>query len=57
MKEVWAENQLSIDGNKETHNNAGVAQLVEQLICNQQVASSNLVTSSNHKIQEVYEST
>ena len=48
MKEVWAENQLSIDGNKETHNNAGVAQLVEQLICNQQVASSNLVTSSNH---------
>lgn len=25
---------------------AGVAQLVEQLICNQQVVSSNLITSS-----------
>ena len=48
MKEVWAENQLSIDGNKETHNNAGVAQLVEQHICNVQVAGSSPITSSNH---------
>ena len=29
----------------ERSQNAGVAQLVEQLICNQPVASSNLVTS------------
>ena len=42
MREVWAENQLSIDGNC-----AGVAQLVEQHICNVQVAGSSPITSSN----------
>ena len=30
-----------------THSYAGVAQLVEQLICNQPVVSSNLIASSN----------
>ena len=29
-----------------SHHNAGVAQLVEQLICNQQVAGSSPITSS-----------
>ena len=31
---------------RETSNHAGVAQLVEQLICNQQVGGSNPSTSS-----------
>jgi hypothetical protein len=33
--------------------NAGVAQLVEQLICNQPVASSSLVTSLKGKTLEI----
>ena len=41
MREVCAENQLSIDGNC-----AGVAQLVEQHICNVQVVGSSPITSS-----------
>ena len=32
--------------------NAGIAQLVEQLICNQQVAGSNPVASSRKKSQK-----
>ena len=33
---------------------AGVAQLVEQLICNQQVGGSSPSTSSNKFIQEIF---
>ena len=53
MKEVWAENQLNIDGNKETHNNAGVAQLVEHETCNFDVGSSILLTSSNNNMGNI----
>ena len=43
QREIQKQNKISC----ETAKNAGVAQLVEQLICNQQVGGSNPSTSSN----------
>ena len=42
QREIQKQNKISC----ETAKNAGVAQLVEQLICNQQVGGSNPSTSS-----------
>ena len=44
QREIQKQNKISC----ETAKNAGVAQLVEQLICNQQVGGSSPSTSSNH---------
>ena len=43
QREIQKQNKISC----ETAKNAGVAQLVEQLICNQQVGGSSPSTSSN----------
>ena len=43
QREIQKQNKISC----ETAKNAGVAQLVEQLICNQQVRGSSPFTSSN----------
>ena len=45
QREIQKQNKISC----ETAKNAGVAQLVEQLICNQQVGGSNPSTSSTDK--------
>ena len=39
-------------GKRHNKTYAGVAQLVEQLICNQQVAGSSPITSSNGEVPE-----
>ena len=46
QREIQKQNKISC----ETAKNAGVAQLVEQLICNQQVGGSSPSTSSNNII-------
>ena len=48
QREIQKQNKISC----ETAKNAGVAQLVEQLICNQQVGGSSPSTSSKPKSPE-----
>ena len=48
QREIQKQNKISC----ETAKNAGVAQLVEQLICNQQVGGSSPSTSSNFDLIE-----
>ena len=51
QREIQKQNKISC----ETAKNAGVAQLVEQLICNQQVGGSSPSTSSKLPLQRTSE--
>jgi hypothetical protein len=50
---VWYEQEVDATSFKHTHHGAGVAQLVEQLICNQQVAGSSPIVSSNSALESM----